>query len=487
MDYGAALSSPQLDPAACERARQARDVRFDGRFFVAVPSTRIYCRPVCPVQPPDAHRVHFYATAAAAQAAGFRPCLRCRPETAPGTPAWAGTGATVNRALRLIAEGVLDRGSVAQLANHLGVGDRYLRKLFTAHVGASPSAVAKTRRLHLAKQLLDESALTMTMIAQASGYGSLRRFNAAFQETYGRPPSSLRRRAAPENGICRLRLSYRPPWDWEQFRSHFARRALDGVERVDADAYVRTFRLGSSTGWLSVRPVAHAPELELTLSPAAIAELPALVARVRRMFDLDAEPALIAGHLAADPVLAPLVLRWPGLRLPTAFDPFEQAVRAIVGQQVTVKAAVTVTGRLVARLGERLGSAPERGPDRLFPTPQAVAEGDLEALGLPGKRAKSLRGFARAVASGELVFSADQGVEKLLARLRTVPGLGPWTAEYIALRAFGEPDAFPASDLGLRKARVWGGVPPTARALTARAEGWRPWRAYAAVYLWQSC
>jgi AraC family transcriptional regulator of adaptative response / DNA-3-methyladenine glycosylase II len=486
MENRRAPIASDLDVAACERARQARDARFDGRFFVAVASTRIYCRPTCPVQPPKAQSVRFYPTAAAAQAAGFRPCLRCRPEAAPGTPAWAGTGVTVARALRLIAEGALDQGSVAALADRLGIGERHLRKLFAARVGASPLAVAKTRRLHLAKQLLDETALPMTAVAEASGYGSLRRFNATFQEIYGRAPGSLRRAAAPENGACRLRLSYRPPWEWEQFRAHFALRALSGVEEVHPDRYVRTFRLGSTTGWLSVRPVPEARVLELTFSPGGIAELPALVARVRRMFDLDADPAPIAAHLAADPVLAPLVARWPGLRLPTAFDPFEQAVRAIVGQQVAVKAAVTVTGRLVARLGEALGNAPEGGPDRLFPTPEAIAGGDLDGLGMPGRRVETVRGFARAVASGELALSADRGVEEFMARLRALPGVGPWTAEYLALRALGEPDAFPASDLGLLKAKVWGRDPPTPRALAERAEAWRPWRAYAAVYLWRS-
>ncbi|MBI2380689.1 MAG: helix-turn-helix domain-containing protein [Gammaproteobacteria bacterium] len=480
-----------LDPEVCERARQTRDARFDGRFFIAVTSTKIYCRPVCPVQPPLAKNVRFYATAAAAEAAGFRPCLRCRPETAPGTPAWAGTGATVARALRLIDEGALDEGSLEVLATRLGVGERYLRKLFEAQVGASPSAVAKTRRLHLAKRLLDETALSMPAIAEAAGFGSLRRFNAAFQESYGRTPGSLRRKAlsseiVPDAGVCRLRLPYREPWRWEQFHGHFALRALPGVEVLEPRRYARSFRLAGHCGWYAVRPLDGEPVLELTVSASALPVLAQVVARVRRQFDLDAEPGVIAGQLAADPALAPLLAATPGLRLPCAFDAFEQAVRAIVGQQVTVKAAVTVVGRLVDRYGEVLEAAPEGAPTRLFPRPEALAQAELAGIGMPGKRAEALRGFAARVADASLVLAADQGVERLVAELRALPGLGPWTAEYIALRAFGEPDAFPASDLGLLKSRAWGENPPTAGQLQARAEAWRPWRAYAAVYLWNS-
>lgn len=476
----------ELDPALCERARQTRDARFDGRFFIGVTSTRIYCRPICPVQPPKPENVRFYPSAAAAEVAGFRPCLRCRPETAPGTPAWVGTGATVARALRLIDAGALDRGSVGELAERLGVGERYLRKLFEAQVGASPLAVAKTRRLHLAKQLLSDTDLPMPRVAEAAGFSSLRRFNAAFQETYQRTPGSLRRKALGGAGACSLRLAYREPWDFEQFRKHFALRALAGLEQVDDRGYARSFRIGTVTGWFRLRPIPEARVIELSVSGCATPVLSTLVARVRRMFDLDADPTLITDHLAADPVLAPLVARWPGLRLPTAFDPFEQAVRAIVGQQVTVKAAVTVTGRLVSRLGEALPDAPPGGPDRLFPTPAAIAGATLDGLGMPGKRLETLQGFARAVAEGRLALHADQGVDKLIAALRALPGFGPWTAEYIALRAFGEPDAFPASDLGLLKAKVWGEGGISARALSERAEAWRPWRAYAAVYLWQS-
>lgn len=281
-----------------------------------------------------------------------------------------------------------------------------------------------------------------------------------------------------------LHLPYRAPWNWQQFHDHFALRRLAGVERLDARRYTRSFRLGERAGWLSVRPLDDRDALELSIAPACADLLPTLAERVRQMFDLDSDPLAIAVHLGRDPQLAALLARAPGLRLPMAFDPFEQAVRAIVGQQVTVKAAVTITGRLVQRLGEPLADSPDGEPMWLFPTAAALASDPLEGIGMPGKRVQTLRGFAAAVASGELQLSMSDGLEALVARLCALPGIGPWTAEYIALRAFGEPDAFPSSDLGLLKAPLWGlgGISP--RELARRAEAWRPWRAYAAVYLW---
>lgn len=283
-----------------------------------------------------------------------------------------------------------------------------------------------------------------------------------------------------------LLLSYVPPWNWQQFHAYFALRCLPDIEQVSADGYRRTFRIGTVSGWFALR---HRPEhsaLELTVSPSAVDVLPLLAARVRRMFDLDTDTGEIARHLSQDSQLAALVTRYPGLRIPTAFDPFEQAVRAIVGQQVTVKAAVTIVGRLVKRLGEALPAAPEDGPARLFPTPLAIAEANLDGIGMPGKRVATLQGFARALTDGSLALHADDGVDDLLERLCALPGIGPWTAHYIALRAFGVADAFPASDLGLLKAKLWGSAGISAGALTAQAEAWRPWRAYAAMYLWQS-
>ncbi|KHL67954.1 DNA-3-methyladenine glycosidase [Pseudomonas flexibilis] len=282
-----------------------------------------------------------------------------------------------------------------------------------------------------------------------------------------------------------LHLPFLPPWDWQQFQRHFALRLLPGVETLDANGYCRSLRMGSVTGWFAVRPLPETNSLELRISPSALAASAALVTRVRRMFDLDADPQAIATHFAGDAVLAPLVARAPGLRLPTAFDPFEQAVRAIVGQQVTVKAAVTITNRLVARLGEPLADAPASGPQRLFPTPEQLANADLSAIGMPAKRVAALQHLAAAVADGSLELHVEDGADALVERLCALPGIGPWTAEYIALRGFGAVDAFPGADLGLLKSPVWGPGGVNARELKRRAEAWRPWRAYAAIYLWE--
>ncbi|WP_337058435.1 DNA-3-methyladenine glycosylase family protein [Pseudomonas sp. USHLN015] len=281
-----------------------------------------------------------------------------------------------------------------------------------------------------------------------------------------------------------LHLPYIEPWSWEQFLRHFALRRLPGVERIDAASYCRSFRLGELHGWFRVRP--GAGHLALELSPSCLGREAELVARVRQMFDLDSDPLAIARHLCGDPQLQPLLERYPGLRLPVAFDPFEQGVRTIIGQQVTVKAAVTIAGRLVERLGEPLADSPDDGPLRLFPTARAIADDALPGIGMPGKRVETLRRFADAVASGALELSVAEGVEALIARLCALPGIGPWTAEYIALRAFGQPDAFPTADLGLLKSPFWGDAGISAKALASRAEHWRPWRAYAAVYLWHS-
>jgi DNA-3-methyladenine glycosylase II len=283
-----------------------------------------------------------------------------------------------------------------------------------------------------------------------------------------------------------LLLPYIAPWNWQQFHGYFALRCLPDMERVSAEGYRRTFRIGDTCGWFALNHLPAQNALELSVSPNAFALLPLLSARVKRMFDLDTDTTVIAQHLSQDAQLAALVARYPGLRIPTAFDPFEQAVRAIVGQQVTVKAAVTIVGRLVKRLGEPLADAPEDGPTLLFPTPHAIADATLDGIGMPGKRVATLQGFARAFADGSLGLHADDGVDDLIDRLCALPGIGPWTAQYIALRAFGVADAFPASDLGLLKAKIWGSAGITARALTVQAEAWRPWRAYAAMYLWQS-
>ena len=476
-----------LDRRALDRARVSRDPRFDGKFFIAVTSTRIYCRPVCPVPSPKSANIRYYATAAAAAEAGYRPCLRCRPEAAPGTPAWLGTSAVVRRALQLIQEGALDASSVDALAARVGIGPRHLHRLFVQHVGASPVVVAQTRRLHFAKRLLDETNLRMTEIALAAGFGSLRRFNHAFQTTYRRAPRDLRRQrreaSAVGGGEVVLRLAYRPPYDWAQVRDFLAKRAVPGVERVDARGYARTVSVDRGHVIVCVRALEGEHALELRARGAAPAALFQLCAAARRTFDLTADPARIALALRADPLLGPLVARRPGLRIPGAWDPFECAVRAVLGQQVSVAAGRTLAARLVARAGRAVAGGGD-GLTHLFPSPSALAAANLDGLGLPGARVRALQALAAAVVGRTLDLSAS--AEEVAARLEALPGFGAWTAQYVALRALGEPDAFPAADLVLRRLAASDGVPLTTRALEARAEAWRPWRGYAVMHLWRA-
>ncbi len=479
-----------LDPDICYRAVASRDARFDGRFFTAVTTTGIYCRPVCPARTPGRGNVSFYSCAAAAEEAGFRPCRRCRPETAPGSPAWIGAPVTVRRALRLIDAGALDgRGAdVATLAARLGIGDRHLRRLFADHLGASPLAVAQTRRAHFARLLVDQTDLPLTRIALASGYGSVRRFNAALRATFGAPPSALRRSSgAAETGVLTLCLPYRPPLAWAALLAFLRERAIPGVESVDATTYRRAVRAGAAAGVIAIRPAARAAHLELRAPVALAPALADLVLRTRRLCDLDADPAAIDRDLRRDPLLAPRVRARPGLRVPGAWNRFELAVRAVLGQQVSVAAARTLAGRLAATLGEPLPNAPTGGPTRLFPTPAALAQADLTRLGLTGARAATLVRLATEVRDGRLDLDDAADPDDLRARLESLPGIGPWTAQYVALRALGDPDAFPAGDLGVRRALAAGDDrPATAAAAQARAEAWRPWRAYATLHLWQS-
>jgi AraC family transcriptional regulator of adaptative response / DNA-3-methyladenine glycosylase II len=486
-----------LDRRALDRARASRDPRFDGKFFIAVTSTRIYCRPVCPVPSPKLANIRYYATAASAAEAGYRPCLRCRPEAAPGTPAWLGTSAVVRRALKLIHEGALDASSVDALAARVGIGPRHLHRLFVQHVGASPVVVAQTRRLHFAKRLLDETNLRMTEIALASGFGSLRRFNHAFQATYRRAPRDLRRQRRDEHAAdgeeVVLRLAYRPPYDWEHVRDFLARRAVPGVERVDARGYARTVVTADAPGGgrhatrgyatVCVSPLPGEHALLLRVRGAAPAALFQLSSTARRAFDLAADPARIALALRGDPRLGPLVARHPGLRIPGAWDPFECAVRAVLGQQVSVAAGRTLAARLVARAGREVEGGTD-GLTHVFPTPAALAAANLDGLGLPGARVRALQALAAAAARGALDFSAP--AEEVVARLVALPGFGAWTAQYVALRGLGEPDAFPAADLVLRRAAAGSEAPLTAPALSSRAEAWRPWRGYAVLLLWRA-
>jgi AraC family transcriptional regulator of adaptative response / DNA-3-methyladenine glycosylase II len=477
-----------LDPDACYRALQTRDARFDGRLFVGVTSTGIYCRPICPAKTPMRRNVRFFANAAAAEAAGFRACLRCRPEVSPEIGAWRGASNTVARALTLIEAGALDGGDVAGLADRLGVGERQLRRLFTTHLGASPVQVAQTRRVLLAKQLIHDTDLGMAEVAMAAGFGSVRRFNETFQRLYRRPPASLRRRSArePEAHALKLTLSYRPPYDWDALIGFLATRAIPGVETVEGDRYARAIALEGALGTLAVRP-AGGHRLAVEVRFPKMSALPRILARVRRVFDLGADPTLIAEHLALDPELAPMVAARPGLRVPGAWDGFELAVRAILGQQITVVAARRLAGKFAAAWGEPL---PEpwaaEGLNLAFPTPQRLAGVDIAAtLGMPGSRARALSSLAGAVAADPTLFGPHGSLGEAITKLRGLAGIGEWTAQYIAMRELREPDAFPAADIGLMRALAGpDGVRPTPVELLARAEAWRPWRAYAALHLW---
>lgn len=477
-----------LDHDACYRAVSLRDARFDGKFFTAVKTTGIYCRPICPARTPRSGNVTFYPTAAAAQEAGYRPCLRCRPETAPDLGAWRGTSNTVSRGLALIELGALDEGDVDGLANRLGVGERHLRRLFSQHLGASPVSIAQTRRVLLAKQLIHETQLPMIEIAFASGFGSVRRFNENFQALFGRSPGQLRRAksrhvsAGPQGEIA-LSLRYRPPYDWPAMLEFLRRRAMPGIEFVTADSYSRTIQLDGVQGTLSVR-AARANALRVTVRFPKLQALPAIIARLRRVFDLAADPVAIAAHLAEDPALAPLLKTRPGLRLPGAWDGFELAIRAVLGQQITVTGAVNLAGRLVVKYGERLVE-PAEGLTHVFPQPKALAKAQLASLGMPGSRAATLSAVAAAALADPHLFDATRSLEDAVMRLRAIRGIGEWTAQYIALRQLREPDAFPAADIGLiRGMEKLEGRPYTAAQLLDRANAWRPWRAYAAQHLW---
>jgi len=477
-----------LDLEALNRARVSRDPRFDGKFFIAVTSTGIYCRPICPSRYAKRTNVRFFGTAAAAEAAGFRPCLRCRPEAAPGTPAWLGTAAVVRRALRLINEGALDEDSVETLASRLGIGPRHLLRLFSRHVGASPIAVAQTRRLHFAVCLLEETNLPITQIAMAAGFGSCRRFNDAFRNTYGRAPRELRkarRRGTDAGGTEEvvLRLAYRPPYDWVHVREFLAARAIAGVERVDARGYARTVACEGGHALIRVSALPAEDALELRVAGAPPTTLLQLASRARRVFDLAADPQRIGVELATDALVGPLVRQWPGLRIPGAWDSFECAVRAVLGQQVSVAAGRTFAARVV----ERAGSAIRGGADgltHLFPNAAALAAADLEGLGLTRPRAATLHALARAVLEERIDFSAAP--EQVVAAMAALPGIGPWTAQYVALRALGEPDAMPTGDLVLRRMAAPAERLLSVRELEARAQEWRPWRGYAVMHLWRA-
>jgi AraC family transcriptional regulator, regulatory protein of adaptative response / DNA-3-methyladenine glycosylase II len=472
----------------CYRALSSRDARFDGRFFTAVTSTGIYCRPICPAQTPQARHVRFYPCAAAAEAAGFRACRRCHPEASPGSPDWNVRADLVARALRLIADGVVDTEGVSGLAHRLVVSERHLHRELVTEVGVGPLELARSRRAQTARLLIDQTDLSLTTIAFAAGFASIRQFNDTMQAAFGCAPSAFRRRepsVAGGNGHLALRLTYRPPYDAASLFAFIGQRALPGVEEVSNGRYRRTIALPHTKGIIEVEPVAEKNHLLLRLQLDDLRDLNLLVQRCRQLFDLDADPTAISDVLAVDPLLTPLLSIRPGLRVPGAINGFELAVRAILGQQVSVAGARTLAGRLVKALGEPI-TTPDGTLTHLFPSPEVVAQADLQGLGITQQRVDALRVLALNIASGDLVLDRGADREQTTTQLLALPGVGPWTVAYISMRALGDPDALPANDLGLRSALTGHGLATDPKSVTVYAEAWRPWRSYATMHLWIS-
>jgi AraC family transcriptional regulator of adaptative response / DNA-3-methyladenine glycosylase II len=484
--FAATMAAMTLDPHTCYRALRSRDARFDGRFFVAVSSTRIYCRPVCTVKPPRRENCRFYPSAAAAESAGYRPCLRCRPELAPGNASVDATSRVAQAAASLLEDRALDEDGLPAVASRLGITDRHLRRAFGAEFGVSPVEFAQTQRLLLAKRLLTDTVLPVTEVAFASGFGSLRRFNALFRERYRLQPAQLRRRmrteAAPGADALHFELSYRPPYDWDAVSAFLGARAIAGVEALEAGRYRRTVRISQEgkehLGWIEVAPSPKKPTLRIAVSASLARVLPPVLSRVKSLMDLACNPTEVSAALGK------LARSCPGMRVPGAFDGFEIAVRAILGQQVTVAAARTVAGRFALAQGDSL-ETPFGALTTAFPDAGRVADapvGRIARLGMPGARARTVLALARAVADGALVLMPNADIDATLERLRALPGVGEWTAQYIAMRALAWPDAFAHTDYGVMKALGT----KDARRVLAAGEAWRPWRAYAVMHLWNS-
>jgi len=482
----------ELDPKQCYAAICARDARFDGTFFVGVSTTGVYCRPVCRVRTPGRDRCSYYSSAAAAEAAGYRPCLRCRPELAPGAAPSDAVRRVARQAVARIESGGLEEGGMEALAAELGLSSRQLRRNIEREYGVAPVELAQTRRLLLAKQLITDTRLSMTDIAFASGFASVRRFNHLFRHRYRLQPSALRRGqgTAQAHGVAVvhgdaivLKLAYRPPLAWEPLARFLASRAPQSMERFDGVRYLRTLRLGDKSGWIEARPAEGANVLLAQVSASLLPVLTRLLPRLRALFDLDADPAAIAEQLAKHPLTRRGWRAAPGLRVPGVLDGFELALRAVLGQQVSVRAATTLYGRFAERFGKSI-QTPHAGLDRLPPQAEAIAQADVKelmALGLTGRRAATVRQLAIEAAAGRLHLEPGADPAQVATELRTIPGIGPWTVQYIAMRALRDPDAFPHSDLVLLKTS---GL--RERALLEAAEAWRPWRAYAALCLWNT-
>ncbi|MDQ0988010.1 AlkA N-terminal domain-containing protein [Streptomyces sp. V2I9] len=475
------------DTERCVRAVQSKDARFDGWFFTAVLTTRIYCRPSCPVVPPKVRNMTFYPSAAACQQAGFRACKRCRPDTSPGSPEWNARADSVARAMRLIRDGVVDREGVSGLAARLGYSARQIERQLLAELGAGPLALARAQRAQTARLLIETTALPMARVAFAAGFSSIRTFNETVREVFGLAPGDLRTRAARSPhapavpGVIALRLPYRAPLNPSNLFGHLAATAVPGVEEWRDGAYRRTLTLPYGHGVVALAPKPDHIACRLSLTDPR--DLTRAISRCRWLLDLDADPVAVDARLSMDPLLAPLVGAGPGRRVPRTVDGAEFAVRAVLGQQVSTAAARTHAARLVTAHGTPVDD-PEGGLTHLFPTPGALAGLDPEALALPRTRRTTLTTLVAALAEDRLRLDTDTDWEEARAALSALPGFGPWTVESIAMRALGDPDAFLPTDLGIRRAAERLGLPATPAALTARAADWRPWRAYAVQYLW---
>lgn len=480
-----------IDPVSAYRALTSRDARFDGIFYVGVTSTGIYCRPVCPVKAPRAENCLFFDSAEAAEKATFRPCLRCRPELAPGHAPVDHSQRIAERLMQRIDEGMIEQvDSLEEIAACFHLSLRQLRRIVHKELGVSPQELRQTRRLLLAKQLLSETHLPVTQIAYASGFSSLRRFNAAFSSQYRMPPTHLRKNmkitegGIDSNDTSTLQLSYRPPYDWEAMLAFLRRRALLGVENVDDVSYARTVRLGTHKGWIRVTQQAEKNTLRVEFTHSLNAILPVLLRRLRNLFDLNARPDLITEHLGHDPVLHAAVLAHPGLRVPGAFDGFEMAVRAILGQQITVKAAATLGGRFATALGEAF-TTPFAELTHLSPQPARVAQcsiDEIASMGIVSARTRCILALAERCVQGKLELDVVSNPDDTIAQLLALPGIGDWTAQYIAMRALRWPDAFPAGDIVVRN--NLGGL--SAKQAEDRSQAWRPWRSYAVMHIWHS-
>ncbi len=478
----------ELDPAFCWQAVYSRDRRFDGRIFAGIGTTGIYCRTTCPASFGNPNNIRWFHSAAAAEAAGFRPCKRCRPDTSPGSAAWFGTWNVVSHALKLISQGALNEGNLGRLADRVGIGSRHLRRLFDQHLGASPLKIARSQRVQLARNLIVQTRLSIREIARCTGFASLRQFNHSVKTTFGQSPTELRRQhgtaeAGGSPSTVVVSLAYRAPFDWSALLQFLQPRTTRGVELIEGEFYRRTIEVDGSVGAIEVWDQPNHQRLAMRVILPRYDCLMQVVQRVRRLFDLGADTLQIGRHMSQDSRLATMVAERPGLRAPGAWDGFELAVRAALGQQLTVVDAPEVAERLVQAFGQ-IVQVPICGLSRLFPRPEVLAEANLVDLGIPTDQAEAVRSLARAVVAGNLTFDCYRGLEDTLSRLRAVTNVDEGVASYIAMRSFGEPDAFPCSDLGLR--RAWGpdqfAVPPAE--LLRFFDNYRPWRAYAAMHLW---